>query len=146
MRWTSLRTINAAAELVFRIVADPVEFQRAVGADPNVEFLTTQRAGVGARFRARRTNQGKEMVFEHEVTRHVAGQLVEMVNVTHGVLWDSTFEVNGNDRTATLSLTMSSKTSNPLKRLMMRFIAPMVQRALDKDMDAVKGYAEGPAR
>jgi hypothetical protein len=28
----------------------------------------------------------------------------------------------------------------------MRLVAPMVQRALEKDMDAVKNYSERPAR
>jgi len=142
MRWTSVRTINAPPDLVFRTVADPIEFQRAVGADPNIEFLTSRHAGVGARFRATRANKGRRMTFEQEVTQYESGHLVRMVNVTHGVLWDSVFEVHGNDRASTLALTMKSKTGNPVRQLMMLLISSMVQRALDKDMDATKGYAE----
>jgi uncharacterized protein YndB with AHSA1/START domain len=142
MRWQSSRTINAPATLVFRTVADPTEFQQAIGADPAVQFLTERHVGVGTRFRASRVNKGKMMAFEQEVTEYTPNRVVRMINVTHGVLWDSTFEIESSDNVSKLTLTMYSRTSNPIKRLMMRAIAPMVQRGLDKDLEATKAYAE----
>jgi hypothetical protein len=146
MRWTSARSIEAPTDVVFGVVSDPVEFQRAVGGDPNVEYLTPQRAGVGTKFRARRTHKGRPMAFDQEVTQLAPGRSVRMVNVTHAVVWESTFEVGAAGAGSTLTLTMTAESTNPLRRLLMRLIAPMVQKALDKDMDATKAYAEGKAR
>jgi carbon monoxide dehydrogenase subunit G len=142
MPWQSTRSIDAPADAVFRVVADPVAFQRAVGADPDVQFLTPQKAGIGARFRASRVNRGKTMSFEQEVIAYEPDRLVRMINTTHGVLWDSTFEVQPRGSAASLTVTMRAETGNPLKKIMMRLIARMVQRALDQDMDAVKRHVE----
>ena len=142
MSWHSSRSIEAPADAVFRAVADPVTFQHAVGADPAVQFLSEQRSGTGTRFRASRVTRGKTMSFDQEVTAYEPVRLVRMINTTHGVLWESTFEVQPQGAAATLTLTMSAATGNPLKKIMMRLIARMVQRALDADMDAVKRYVE----
>lgn len=142
MRWTSVRAIRAHASAVFAIVADPVEFQRAVGADPNVHFLTDRPIRRGTRFRASRVQNGRETTFEQEVVAYEPGRLVRMVNTTHGVVWDSTFEVEEGNGASTLRLTMDAITGNPLRRLLLRVIARMVQRALDRDMDAVRAHAE----
>lgn len=85
------------------------------------------------------------MSFDQEVTEYVAGRHIRMLNLTHGVLWDSTFSITENDGASSLTLSMRSVTRNPLKRVMMRLIAPMVQRALDKDVEATKAYAEKAA-
>ena len=42
------RTIGAPVDSVFEIVADPVNFTKAVPQIVKVEFLTDQSAGVGA--------------------------------------------------------------------------------------------------
>jgi len=144
MRWQSVRTIQASAPAVFRLIADPVEFQRAIGADPNVEFLSERHNGVGTRFRASRVNKGKAMSFEHEVTEYVPGQLVRMKNITHGVLWDSSLTVRPSGSASVLTLAMEAHTQKPFQRLLMRFIARTVQRALDKDLSAIAAYAEQP--
>lgn len=52
------------------------------------------------------------------------------------------FDVETKDAQSVLTLTMDSKTDRWLPRIMTRFIAPMVQKALEKDMDAVKAYCE----
>jgi len=82
------------------------------------------------------------MTFEQEVTEYVPGQRVRMVNVTHGTEWDSSFSVQSNGTGAVLTLTMDARTRRLVARIMMRLITGMVQRALDKDMDAVKAYCE----
>jgi hypothetical protein len=82
------------------------------------------------------------MSFEQEVIGYVPGEMVRMKNVTHGVLWDSTFAVRANNSACVLTLTMDADTGNPLKRFLMRLISPSVQRALDKDLGAVAAYAE----
>lgn len=47
MRWTSVRTISATPDRVFRAVADPEEFQRAIPGGASVEYLTASRSGMG---------------------------------------------------------------------------------------------------
>jgi len=45
-------------------------------------------------------------------------------------------------QSAVLTLTMDAKTKNPVRRVMMRLISRMVQRALDKDLSALADYVE----
>jgi carbon monoxide dehydrogenase subunit G len=145
MRWTSVRTINATTDRVFRAVADPEEFQKAIAGGSSVECLTGSRSGVGMRFRSTRLVKGKPSTFEPEITEFVPGEHVRLVNVTHGTLWDSTFSVRAAGRATVLTLTMDA-TTRLLARVMTRLIAGMVQKALDTDMDAVRAYCErGPA-
>ena len=59
MRWTSVRTINATTDRVFRAVADPEEFQKAIVGGSSVEYLTGSRSGVGMKFRSTRLVKGK---------------------------------------------------------------------------------------
>lgn len=146
MRWTSVRTINATTDRVFRAVADPEEFQQAIAGGSSVEYLTGSRSGVGMKFRSTRLVKGKLSTFEQEVTEFVPGEHVRLVNVTHGTVWDSTFSVRPEGRATVLTLTMDATTERLLARVMTRLIAGMVQKALDTDMDAVKAYCErGPA-
>jgi carbon monoxide dehydrogenase subunit G len=138
MRWTSTRTIDAPADRVFRTVADPEEFQKAIPGGSSVEYLTPSRSGVGVKFRATRLMKGKPSTFEQEVTEFVPAEHVRLVNVTHGTVWDSTFRVRSDGRATVLTLTMDAQTE--------RLIARMVQKALDMDMDAVKAYCERGAQ
>jgi carbon monoxide dehydrogenase subunit G len=142
MRWTSTRTIDAPADRVFRTVADPEEFQKAIPGGSSVEYLTPSRSGVGVKFRATRLMKGKPSTFEQEVTEFVQAEHVRLVNVTHGTVWDSTFRVRSDARATVLTLTMDAQTERLLARVMTRLIAGMVQKALDMDMDAVKAYCE----
>jgi carbon monoxide dehydrogenase subunit G len=142
MRWTSVRTINATPDRVFLTVADPEEFQRAIPDGSSVEYVTAERSGVGVKFRSTRVTRGKAATFEQEVTEFVPGERVRMVNVTHGTLWDSTFHVRPVNNGAELTLTMDARTDRLPARVINRLIARMVQKALDRDMDAVKAYCE----
>jgi hypothetical protein len=145
MYWESKRSVAASTDAVFRVIDDPVEFQRAVGADPEVQYLTDQRSGIGARFRSARVANGRRMTFEQEIIAYEPGALLRMQNVTHGVLWDSTFEVWASGPASTLTLTMTATTPNPLRRLLMLAISRTVQKAIDRDMDAAKVYIEQSA-
>jgi len=84
MRWTSIRSIRATPERVFRAVADPEEFQRAIPGGSTVEYLGPARSGVGTKFRATRLVKGKPSAFDQEVTEFVPGDHIQLVNVTHG--------------------------------------------------------------
>jgi carbon monoxide dehydrogenase subunit G len=142
IRWTAERTINATSERVFRAVADPEEFQKAIPDGSTVEYLTPNHSGVGTKFRSTRINKGKPATFEQEVTEFVPGERVRMVNVTHGTPWDSTFSVRRDGNGTVLTLTMDALPTRLMAKVIMRLIRGMVQKALEKDMDAVKAYCE----
>ena len=142
MRWQSSRSIQAPSDRVFRTVADPEEFQKAIPGGSSVEYLTPNHDGVGAKFRATRVTNGKAAAFDQEVTEFVPGKRVRLVNVTHGTVWDSVFEVRPAGSTTELSLTMDARPGHLLGRIMNRLIAGMVQRALDQDLDSVKAHCE----
>ena len=94
VRWESVRTIAAPRERVFRAVADPEEFQKAIPGGSTVEYLTAGHQGVGTKFRATRLVKGKPNTFDQEVTEFVPDERVRLVNVTHGTVWDSTAGVS----------------------------------------------------
>ena len=145
MRWTSSRIIHATPARVFRTVADPEEFQRAIPGGSQVEYLTPSRTGVGVKFRATRLMKGKPTTFEQEVTEFVPNEKIRLVNITHGTVWDSTFSVRAESGGTVLTLTMDARAEQLLARVMTRLIAGILQKALDTDMDAVKAYCEDPA-
>ena len=142
-RTTVRTTIRASVDAVFRTIADPVNYTKAVPHITKVEFLTDQRAGVGTRFRETREMRGREAVTELEVTEYVKDERVRMVSDAGGTIWDSVFTVtptgDGRDE---LDLVMEARPH----RLMARFFVPLtkgiVAKAIAGDMDAVKAYLE----
>ncbi len=140
--WTTVRTIRAPADRVFRTVADPEEFHRAIPDGVGVEYLGSARGTVGTRFRATRLVKGKPQAFDQEVVLFQPGKRVRMVNVTHGTRWEAEFLVEPGGATTRLTVSMDAVTKRLAARLMVRLIHRMVQRALDKDLDAVKTYCE----
>ena len=146
IRWISARSIVAPPATVFRAVADPEEFQKAIPDGSGVEYLTAQRSGVGTRFRTTRLNRGKPMAFEQEVTDLVPGERVRMLNVTHGTPWDSTFTIARDGGRSVLTLTMDARPVALVQKIMMRLLRRTIQKALERDMDAVKAHCERDAR
>src|SRR5262245_50196070 len=120
MQWISSRTIHATPERVFRTVADPEEFQRAIPGGSQVEYLTPNRTGVGVKFRATRLMKGKPSTFEQEVTEFVPNEQIRLVNITHGTVWDSTFRVRAESGGTVLTLTMDARAEQLLARVMTR--------------------------
>ena len=142
MRWICSRSIRATPERVFRAVADPKEFNNAVSEGAGVEYLTALHEGVGTKFRATRMVRGKPQAFDQEVTEFVPPRAITLVNVTHGTKWESRITVEAVEEGAVVTLTMDAISDRLMARVMNRLIAPMLQRALDKDLLAVKSYCE----
>jgi hypothetical protein len=124
------------------VVADPDEFNKAIPDGVGVEYLSQNHRGVGARFRATRLVRGKPQTFDQEVTEYTPGHSISMINVTHGTRWEGRFTVQPADQGTIVTLTMDAVTDHLFARVMNRLIGRMLQRALDKDMDAVKTYCE----
>lgn len=144
-RTTVSRTIHAPIERVFDTVAHIENFQKAIPDIVRIEFLSDQRSGVGARFRETRLMRGKEQTVELEVTEYVQNDHIRLVSDTHGTVWDTVFTV----RPATgggvdLTMVMDANAYKFLPKLMNPLIKGMIQKAIEKDMDAVKTVCEQP--
>lgn len=144
-RWVVTRTVAAPVETVFATVADISRFSRAIPQIVKVEFLSDVRSGVGARFRETRLMRGKEVSTDLEVTEWNANDHVRLVADTHGTIWDSIFLVQRDQGGTLLTLTMDSRATALLPRIVTLFIRGMVQKALEGDMDQVRAYCEREA-
>ena len=141
-RMTIKRTIHAPVDLVFKTVSDINNFSRAVPHIVSAEILSDTKSGVGTRFRETRLMNGKEATTVLEVTEFVENDRVRMVADSHGTDWDSLFTVKPAGESTDLELTMDARAHKLLPKLMNPLIKGMVQKAVEKDMDAVKAYCE----
>lgn len=135
------RTIDAPVARVFRTVADIREFSKAVPDIVGVEFLSERRSGEGTRFRETRKVGGREATTELEVIEYVEDDRVRLVSDAGGTQWDSVFTVVESDGGTVLELVMEAR-PGLLARITTPLMKRMIQKALGKDMDAVKAYCE----
>ncbi len=140
---TVKRTIHAPVDLVFKTVSD-INFSKAVPHIVSAEILSDTKSGVGTRFRETRLMNGKEAKTVLEVTEFVENGRVRMVADSHGTVWDSLFTVKPDGESTALELTMDARAHKLLPKIMNSLIKGMVQKAVEKDMDAVKAYCERP--
>lgn len=142
-----VRTIDAPVETVFEAVADISNFSRAVPDIVRVEFLGDSRVGVGTRFRETRVMKGREASTVLEVTEYVRNERVRMVADAGGTVWDSLFTVTavgeGDGGRTRLELVMEARPYRVMARLMVPLMRGVVAKAVEGDMDAVKGWCEG---
>lgn len=142
-RATVTRIIDAPADEVFRTVAEIDHFSEAIPHIVKVEILSDVKAGVGTRFRETRRMKGREVATELEVTEYVEDQRIRIVSDTNGTVWDTLFTVSHTrDGLTELKMEMDANAHTLLARLLSPFIMPMIQSALEADMDAVKAYCE----
>lgn len=136
------RTIAAPVERVFRTVSDVREFSKAVPTVVDVEFLSESRTGTGTRFRETRTFGKREASTELEVVDHVENRRVRLVSEAGGTVWDSVFSVRPEGDVTVLELVMEAAPRTLLARITTPLMKPVVRRALEKDMDAIKSFCE----
>lgn len=143
-RTTVSTTILAPVDAVFGLIADPVNYTRAVPQITNVEFLTEQRSGVGTRFRETREMGSREAATELEVIEYVKNERVRMVSDAGGTIWDSVFTVTptGDGGATELQLVMEARPYRLLARVVVPLTKRIVAKAVTGDMDAVKAYLE----
>ena len=141
-RTTITRAIDAPVESVFATIADMKNFSKAVPHIVNVVFLSDVHAGSGTRFRETRLMHGKERSTELEVTEYVENERVRMVADTDGTVWDSLFVVSPVEGRTRLDFTMDARPHKLLPKLLVPLMKGLVQKAIEKDMDAVKAYCE----
>ena len=144
MSFTSVtKTIDAPKDLVFATVSDIQNFSKAVPHILEVEFLSEQKAGLGARFRETREMNGRKASTELEVTEFVENERVRMVSDAGGTIWDTLFSVSGDGDATRLDVVMDARPHKFLAKLVTPLIKGMVSKAVAKDIDAVKAYCEG---
>jgi len=140
---TIARTINSPAEVVFRTVAEPEQFAKAIVGVTKLEFLSKTTSGVGTCFRQTRVMKGKSHTMDFEVAEYVKNQRVRIVNETHGTTWDSLFTLEPEGNATTLTMRMDAKSEQRMTRLLLPLVCIMVRKAVEGDMDAVRAACEG---
>jgi hypothetical protein len=137
------RTIHAPAPVVFKIVADPTNFARAIGGVTRIEFLSSTKYGLGTRFRQSRVLNGKEMTLDFDVIDYVENERVRIVNEIHGTVWDSVITLTPASASTTLTMRMDTKTRPLVPRLLMPLMLRLfIRKAVEKDFDSVKAFCE----
>ena len=137
------RTIHAPTPIVFKTVADPAHFARAISGVTKLEFLSSTKCGLGTRFRQSRVLNGKEMTLDFDVIDYVENERVRIVNEIHGTRWDSVITLTPSSAFTTLTMRMDTKTRPLVPRLLMPLMLRLfIRRAVEKDFDAVKAFCE----
>ena len=136
------RVINAPRERVFDVVAHIEHFSKAVPHITSVEYVTDKRRGVGTRFRETRILRGRQATTELEVTEYVENERIRLVADEGGTIWDTTFTVADSGAGTTLDMVMDAKAYKLHARIVNLLVKPMIGKAIDGDMDAVKAYCE----
>jgi uncharacterized protein YndB with AHSA1/START domain len=140
---TTDRTIAASADDVFDVVAHIEHFRKAVPHLLEVEFLSEQRRGVGARFRETRQMGKRTAHTTLEVTEYEPPSRVRLVSDEGGTVWDTVFTVRPTGGgSATLTMEMDARPHKLLAKLTVPLFKGMVAKAVDKDLDAIKAYCE----
>jgi len=138
------RTIQAPIEKVFETVAHIGNFRQVVPDIVNVEFLTDQEIGAGTKFRETRVMGKREASTVLEVTEYVPNERVRLVADQGGTIWDSTFTTrSAGEGRVELKMTMDANAYKFAAKLINPMIKGFVQKAIEKDMDAVKAHCEG---
>ena len=136
------RQIQAPVEDVFRTVSDIRNYSKAVPDIVDVEFLSDTKSGVGTRFKETREFKGREAATVLEVTEYVENDHIRIVSDTQGTIWDSIFTVSEKDGGCELTLEMEARPYKFFSKITTPIMKGFIQKALVKDMDAVKEYCE----
>lgn len=140
---TVARRIDAPVDSVFGAVSDPRRFAEAIGGVSAVEFLSPATSGTGTRFRQTRTNGGKTMTMDFEVTEWIPNERIRIVNEIHGTTWDSVFTFAPDRGATALTMRMGTRSRPWLARVLVPVMMPLfINKAVAKDIDALKAYCE----
>jgi len=136
------RMISAPLEVVFDAISNPTSFKNAVESIVSTEYLTDQQRGAGTRFRETRMMNGKEVSVDLEISEHVENQHVRMVSDSGGTVWDTIFTVEQSGDQVAMKMAMEARPHKFMARMMNFLIRPMVAKAVESDMDAIKVFCE----
>ncbi len=140
------RVVAAPPERVFDAVADIANFSTAVPGITKIEFLTTQKVGVGTRFNETRVMNGREGTVELEVTEYERPERFRIVSDEGGTVWDTVMTVVPQGDGAELNMTMEARPHSLMGKITTPMVMKMVAKAMEGDMDAVKAWCERDER
>ena len=141
-RIETTRSIAAAPERVFDLVAHVENFREAVPDIVRIEFVTEQHRGAGTRFLETRRMGKREATVELEVREYEPPTRVRMVSDAGGTVWDTVFSIAPKGDGAELHMVMEERPHKLLAKLLNPLIRPVVRKAVGRDMDAVKAHCE----
>ena len=138
----SILLVDAPLELVFATIADISQYSKAVPHIKQVEFLSEQQTGVGARFRETRLMGDKETSTVLEVTEYVDHDRIRMISDEGGTIWDSVFHVADKNGGTELKLQMDIRPYKLWSKLLMPLVRSKIAGAVGQDLVCVKTYCE----
>ena len=136
------RQISSSIENVFETLSQAEQFSKAVPGIQSIEFLTEQREGVGTKFRETRLMNGKEAATELEITELDENHRIRMVSDAGGTIWDTVFTVQETGAGTQLRMVMDAKPQAAFAKVLTPCILPIVDRAVQDDMDAIREYCQ----
>lgn len=137
------RSIQAPAEAVFAAVAEVEDLPEVVPEVTDVEFVTEATSGVGTRFVETRRQAGRDFVTELEITEHEPPRRVRMVAENRGTVWDTRFEIEDHGEGVLLRATLEARAEKITTRLRNKAMAPLLRKATQAHLDAVKAHLKG---
>ena len=76
------------------------------------------------------------------MTEYQEAERIRLVSDAGGTIWDTVFTVTPKGEQTELRMEMDARPHKLLPRLINPLIRPMVRKAVESDMDAVKAYCE----
>lgn len=137
-----VKLINAPVDKVFGTIAHIEEFSKVVDDIIKVEFISENKTGIGTRFRETRLMKGKEASTELEIREYIENEMVRIVSDSHGTIWDTIFTVEKVNGATKLTTHMRAIPGNFFTGLINSLIKGLIEKAIEKDMEAVKNYCE----
>lgn len=149
------RTIDAAPQAVFSVLADAGNLVEMIDGVALIEFTSDKRSGLGSRFVETRVPDGLAglmgtlfwqggVKFAIECTRFVENECVVYSANSAGIRFDSVFTVSAVNRPDRARLEM--RTEMRPQGLLGKLILPLVRLAsasqLTKDIDGIKAYCD----
>ena len=140
--FTLTRQINAPPSRVYTIFADVTVLQKAVPEIIEVEILSETKIGHGVRYRETRKMFGRVAQEVMEMTEAVEDQRLRLASSPQGLTWETLVEVNPTQAGTALRYTCHITPTGMMGRMMLLFMKSTITKALERDLDAIKAFAE----
>lgn len=137
--------IAAPPDQVFEAIVD-IERLPATSPDTvSIVFVGEQRKGPGTKFIETRKMGKQTQEFPLELAEcDEVSRTARFISEMHGTVWDTRMKVESEGRDSQVAFTMEAHTSSFFKRLVFTLMRGVFQKAMGKQVTALKRYCEGP--
>lgn len=142
---TAERVIAASQDEVFRAFSDIDQFVEVNPCVVSVEPLEGPESGVGKRFRETRKQGKSSMTMEFEVMEFDAPRQQRIACLSHGTLWDTTFQFSESSGGTKVVMAMDAQAQSWLPRLLNPLMKGLFRKGLVSHLDAVEAYFKARA-